>query len=59
MEGKGDQIRQIISDEVGIPVGITTERQDWINDISSLLTEIQWKATQTIPYRIRARALPW
>ncbi len=48
MEGKGDQIRQIISDEVGIPVGITTERQDWINDISSLLTEIQWKATQTI-----------
>lgn len=48
VEGKGDQIRQIISDEVGIPVGITTERQDWINDISSLLTEIQWKATQTI-----------
>src|SRR5699024_3141916 len=45
---KGDQIRQIISDEIGIPVGITIERQDWTNAISSLLTELQWKATQTI-----------
>ena len=48
VEGKGDQIRQIISDEIGIPVGITIERQDWTNAISSLLTELQWKATQTI-----------
>lgn len=48
VEGKGDQIRQIISDEVGVPVGISNERQDWVNAISSLLNEIQWKATQTI-----------
>ena len=29
-------------------MGITIERQDWTNAISSLLTELQWKATQTI-----------
>lgn len=45
---KGDQIRQIISDEIGIPVGITQARTDWVSAISSLLIEIQWKPTQTI-----------
>ncbi|MEA4971247.1 MAG: penicillin-binding transpeptidase domain-containing protein [Candidatus Pelethousia sp.] len=45
---KGDQIRQIISDEIGIPVGITQARTDWTSAISSLLTEIQWKPTQTL-----------
>lgn len=45
---KGDQIRQIISDKIGIPVGITQARTDWVSAISSLLTEIQWKPTQTI-----------
>ncbi|NCB31139.1 MAG: hypothetical protein EOM66_06995, partial [Clostridia bacterium] len=48
VEGKGDQVRQIISDEIGIPVGITQERRDWVSAITSLLNEIQWKPTQTI-----------
>ena len=46
--GEGYQIRRIISEELGIPEGITQERSDWINDITSLLNEIQWKPTQTI-----------
>lgn len=46
--GKGSKIRRIISEELGIPEGITQERNDWINDITSLLNEIQWKPTQTI-----------
>ena len=48
VEGKGDQVRQIISDEIGIPVGITQARTDWVSAITSLLNEIQWKPTQTI-----------
>ena len=46
--GEGSRIRRIISEELGIPEGITQERSDWINDITSLLNEIQWKPTQTI-----------
>lgn len=46
--GEGPKIRRIISEELGIPEGITQERSDWINDITSLLNEIQWKPTQTI-----------
>lgn len=48
VDGKGDQVRQIISDEIGIPVGITQARTDWVGAITSLLNEIQWKPTQTI-----------
>lgn len=48
LTGKGSKIRHIISEELGIPEGITQERNDWINDITSLLNEIQWKPTQTI-----------
>lgn len=48
LTGKGSKIRRIISEELGIPEGITQERNDWINDITSLLNEIQWKPTQTI-----------
>ena len=45
---KGPEIRRIISEEIDIPEGITQMRKDWINSISSLLNEIQWKPTQTI-----------
>ena len=48
LDNKGPEIRKIISEELGIPEGITQERDDWINTITSLLNEIQWKATQTI-----------
>ncbi len=48
LANKGPEIRKIISEELGIPEGITQERDDWINNITSLLNEIQWKATQTI-----------
>ena len=45
---KGPEIRRIISEEIDIPEGITQMRKDWVNSISSLLNEIQWKSTQTI-----------
>ncbi|MDR0839901.1 MAG: hypothetical protein LBN26_00720 [Christensenellaceae bacterium] len=48
VNNKGPEIRQIMSEELGIPVGITQEHGDWMQSISSLLNEIQWKPTQTI-----------
>ncbi len=43
----GPDIRRILSEELGIPVGITMT-QTWARDINSILTELQWKATMTI-----------
>ena len=43
----GPDIRRILSEELGIPVGITMT-QSWAHDINSILTELQWKATMTI-----------
>ncbi|MEL7602163.1 MAG: penicillin-binding transpeptidase domain-containing protein [Bacillota bacterium] len=43
----GPDIRRILSEELGIPVGITMT-QSWVHDINSILTELQWKATMTI-----------
>ena len=47
LDGKGPEIRRIISEEIGIPEGYT-QTQTWTNEIVSLLNEIQWKPTQTI-----------
>ncbi len=47
LDGKGPEIRRIISEEIGIPEGYT-QTQTWTSEIVSLLNEIQWKPTQTI-----------
>ena len=43
----GPDIRRILNEELGLPIGITLA-QNWVNDISSMLTELQWKPTMTI-----------
>lgn len=47
LDGKGPEIRRIISDELGIPEGYSAA-QPWTSQIVTLLNEIQWKPTQTI-----------
>ncbi len=47
LDGKGPDIRRIISEELGIPEGYTSA-QPWTSEIVTLLNEIQWKPTQTI-----------
>lgn len=47
LDGKGPDIRRIISEELGIPEGYTAA-QPWTNEIVTLLNEIQWKPTLTI-----------
>lgn len=47
LDGKGPDIRRIISDKLGIPEGYTSA-QNWTSQIVTLLNEIQWKPTQTI-----------
>lgn len=43
----GADIRRLLSDELGIPVGITLT-QNWAQTISSMLTELAWKPAMTI-----------
>lgn len=45
--GKGAEVRRILSEDLGIPDGISRSR-GWVNEIMSLLNEIQWKSTLTI-----------
>ncbi len=47
LDGKGPDIRRIMSDELGIPEGYSIT-QNWTSEIVTLLNEIQWKPTQTI-----------
>ncbi len=47
LDGKGPDIRKILSDELGIPEGFSIT-QNWTSEIVTLLNEIQWKPTQTI-----------
>lgn len=44
---KGPQVRSIISEELGIPEGVTAT-QSWTYEITSYLNEIQWKVSLTI-----------
>jgi hypothetical protein len=50
LSGVRPDIRRILSEELGIPVGITMT-QSWVHDINSILTELQWKATMNHPPR--------
>ena len=43
----GPDIRRILREELGLPIGIT-RTQDWVPRISSMLTELQWKPAMTI-----------
>lgn len=45
--GKGAEVRAILSDELGIPDGISRSRP-WVNEIMSMLNELQWKPTLTV-----------
>ncbi|MBO4848270.1 MAG: hypothetical protein J5586_03865 [Clostridia bacterium] len=47
LKGKGSEVRQILSKHLGIPDGIS-RAQGWDSEITSLLTELQWKASYTI-----------
>lgn len=47
LKGKGANVRQILSLNLGIPDGIS-RAQSWDSEITSLLTELQWKASYTI-----------
>lgn len=47
MDGKGPQIRRIMSEDLGLPEGWTLANQ-CVSEITSLLNEIQWKPLQTI-----------
>ncbi len=47
LTNKGPQVRSILSEELGIPEGVTAT-QTWVNEIMSYLNEIQWKVTLTI-----------
>lgn len=44
---KGGEVRAIMREELGIPEGIS-QQNNWAGQITSRLTELQWKATQTI-----------
>lgn len=45
--GKGATIRKILSEELGIPDGITRSK-GWVTEITSLLNELQWRSSLTI-----------
>ncbi|MBR4434490.1 MAG: hypothetical protein IKS90_00090 [Clostridia bacterium] len=47
LAGKGADVRRILSEELGIPDGISRSK-NWVNEIMSLLNEIQWKPTLTV-----------
>lgn len=47
LKGKGSEVRQILSNYLGIPDGIS-RAQSWDSQITSLLSELQWKASHTI-----------
>jgi penicillin-binding protein 2 len=47
LKGKGSEVRQILSNHLGIPDGIS-RAQSWDSEITSLLNELQWKASLTI-----------
>ena len=47
LKGKGANVRQLLSKYLGIPDGIS-RAQRWDSEITSLLTELQWKASYTI-----------
>ena len=47
LAGKGADVRRILSEELGIPDGISRSR-NWVNQITSVLNELQWKPTLTV-----------
>lgn len=48
LENTGPQVRRILSDGISIPEGYTSANKRWTNEITSLLTELQWKPALTI-----------
>ncbi len=48
LEEHGTEIRQIMQEELNIPVGISQMHASWIVTISTWLEELRWKPTYTI-----------
>ena len=45
---RGAEIRQILREEMNIPVGVSYSHTNWIVSISTWLEELRWKPTYTI-----------
>lgn len=45
---RGAEIRQILKEEMNIPVGVSYSHTNWIVSISTWLEELRWKPTYTI-----------
>ncbi len=45
---RGNEIRQILKEELNIPVGVSYAHTNWIVSISTWLEELRWKPTYTI-----------
>ena len=45
---RGTEIREILKDELNIPVGVSYTHTSWIVSISTWLEELRWKPTYTI-----------
>ncbi len=43
----GEEIREILRDELGVPVNVSLSA-DWVSNINSMLVELQWKPDMTI-----------
>lgn len=46
--GHGEQIRQILYEELNIPIGVSYLHTNWVVTISTWLEELRWKPTYTI-----------
>ncbi len=45
---RGAEIRQILKEELNIPIGVSYSHTNWIVSISTWLEELRWKPTYTI-----------
>lgn len=46
--GHGEEIRQILYEELNIPIGVSYLHTNWVVTISTWLEELRWKPTYTI-----------
>lgn len=46
--GHGEEIRQILYEELNIPIGVSYLHTNWVVSISTWLEELRWKPTYTI-----------
>ncbi len=44
----GEGIREALREELGIPINASRANSDWVRNINSMLTELQWKPVMTV-----------